>query len=235
MGLRPRLSAAAAPRLHSNPGLPPHRISLRLRARLLRLSLKGGVIGPWERGRPARILIPYGSLWGSLSFSTTLQAATTSAGTVTAGPKESQGDAAGRSRWRRWPSRAKPCAGGTPALPGSPHPTTSLFPLKRGVTINIGTKSQTPPRPSAHPSRASSNPLVALRRSSWPFVDNSFYSFADFFCGGRKSSPLSATTERSTRRRKRSMRSTHTLNRSPSRKTLPNCWPTRERGRVRSR
>ena len=103
---------------------------------------------------------------GSLSFSTTLQATTTSAGTVTTGAKESQGAAAGRSRWRRWPSRAKPCAGGTPALPGRPHPTTSLFPLKRGVIINIGTKSQAPSRPSAHPSRTSSNPFVALRRSS---------------------------------------------------------------------
>ena len=85
---------------------------------------------------------------------------------------------------------AKPCAGGTPALPGSPHPTTSLFPLKRGVIINIGTKSQTPPRPSAHPSRTSSNPLVALRRSSWPFVDSSFYSFVDFFFGRRRQASI---------------------------------------------
>ena len=34
----------------------PHRISLRLTARLLRLRLKGGSDWPWERGRPARIL-----------------------------------------------------------------------------------------------------------------------------------------------------------------------------------
>ena len=37
---------------------PPHRISLRLAARLLRLPLKGGVMGiSWERGRPARMLL----------------------------------------------------------------------------------------------------------------------------------------------------------------------------------
>ena len=37
---------------------PPHRISLRLPARLLRLPLKGGVMGiSWERGRPARMLL----------------------------------------------------------------------------------------------------------------------------------------------------------------------------------
>ena len=34
----------------------PHRISLRLAARLLRLPLKGGSDLAWERGRPARIL-----------------------------------------------------------------------------------------------------------------------------------------------------------------------------------
>ena len=60
MGLRPRLSADAAFAAYWNPGLAPHRISLRLRARLLRLPLKGGVIGPWERGRPARILFLMG-------------------------------------------------------------------------------------------------------------------------------------------------------------------------------
>ena len=36
-------------------GWPPHRISLRLAARLLRLPLKGEVIAnAWERGRDAR-------------------------------------------------------------------------------------------------------------------------------------------------------------------------------------
>ena len=44
-------------------------------------------------------------LWWSLSFRAALQAATTSAVTTTARPKESQGAAAGRSRWRRCPSR----------------------------------------------------------------------------------------------------------------------------------
>ena len=41
----------------------------------------------WERGRPARIL----SLWLPLSFSSMLQAATLSAGTASAKPKESHG------------------------------------------------------------------------------------------------------------------------------------------------
>ena len=41
----------------------------------------------WERGRPARIL----SLWPPLSFSAMLQAATLSAGTASARPKESRG------------------------------------------------------------------------------------------------------------------------------------------------
>ena len=43
--------------------------------------------GAWKRGRPARIL----SLWPPLSFSAMLQAATLSAGTATARPKESHG------------------------------------------------------------------------------------------------------------------------------------------------
>ena len=41
----------------------------------------------WERGRPARIL----SLWPPLSFSAMLQAATLSAGTASARPKERHG------------------------------------------------------------------------------------------------------------------------------------------------
>ena len=65
----------------------PHRISLRPTARLLRLPLKGGAIGLGARAsRPHPC-----SLWGLLSISATLQAATTSAGTATAGSKESQG------------------------------------------------------------------------------------------------------------------------------------------------
>ena len=51
--------------------LPPHR--------------REGI--PWERGRLARIL----SLWPPLSFSAMLQAATLSAGTTSARPKESHG------------------------------------------------------------------------------------------------------------------------------------------------
>ena len=67
--------------LRSRPPDTPHRISLRLAARLLRLPLKGGVIA-WERGRPARML----SLWPPLSFSAMLQAATLSAATAAAKP-----------------------------------------------------------------------------------------------------------------------------------------------------
>ena len=49
----------------------------------------------WERGRPARIR----SFWLPLSLSTMLEAATLSAGTASAGPKQSQGAVAGRSKW----------------------------------------------------------------------------------------------------------------------------------------
>ena len=100
--------------LRSRPPDTPHRISLRLAARLLRLPLKGGVIA-LGRGRPARIL----SLWPPLSFRAMLLAATLSAGTPSARPKESHGavpvdpsggDGQGCSRLG---------AGGTPALPGA--------------------------------------------------------------------------------------------------------------------
>ena len=46
-----------------------------------------GLYPAWERGRPARIL----SLWPPLSFSAMLQAATLSARTAAAKPKESHG------------------------------------------------------------------------------------------------------------------------------------------------
>ena len=88
---------------------------------------------------------------------------------------------------------AKPCqalCGRDARAPRKSSSDDIAFPPQGGVTINIGTKSQTPPRPSAHPSRASSNPLVALRRSSWPFVDNSFYSFMDFFFGRRRQASI---------------------------------------------
>ena len=98
----------------SRPPDTPHRISLRLPARLLRLPLKGGVI--WERGRPARIL----SLWPPLSFSATLQAATLSAGTPSAGPKENHGAVAGRSKWRRWPRLCQALCGRDARAPRKP-------------------------------------------------------------------------------------------------------------------
>ena len=100
--------------LRSRPPDTPHRISLRLPARLLRLPLKGGVI--WERGRPARIL----SLWPPLSFSATLQAATLSAETASAGPKENHGAVAGRSKWRRWPRLCQALCGRDARAPGKP-------------------------------------------------------------------------------------------------------------------
>ena len=64
-------SRAWRPGFHS----PPHR--------------RNGIA--WERGRPARIL----SLWPPPSFSAMLQAATLSAGTASARPKESHGAVAG--------------------------------------------------------------------------------------------------------------------------------------------
>ena len=84
--------------------------------RLLRLPLQCGVIAPGSAGvPPACCSLSPGSagvppacccLWWSLSFRAALQAATTWAVTATARPKESQGAAAGRSRWRRCP---RPC------------------------------------------------------------------------------------------------------------------------------
>ena len=100
--------------LRSRPPDTPHRISLRLPARLLRLPLKEGVI--WERGRPARIL----SLWPPLSFSATLQAATLSAETASAGPKENHGAVAGRSKWRRWPRLCQALCGRDARAPRKP-------------------------------------------------------------------------------------------------------------------
>ena len=116
--------------LRSRPPDTPHRISLRLPARLLRLPLKGGVI--WERGRPARIL----SLWPPLSFSATLQAATLSAGTPSAKPKESHGAVAGRSKWRRWPRLCQALCGRDARAPGKPS--------------SCGRDARAPREPSSH-------------------------------------------------------------------------------------
>ena len=89
----------------------PHRISLRLAARLLRLPLKGGVIAGTNREHSLH----------------------NSPGTVPFPVDRSGGD-------RR--SCARPCAGGTPALPGSRHLMTSLFPFKGGS--DVGYKPVTP-------------------------------------------------------------------------------------------
>ena len=48
---------------------------------------------------------------------------------------------------------------------------SSSFVALRGYLFAFSWKSFPPARPLAEPSRASSNPFVALRRSSWPFVD----------------------------------------------------------------
>ena len=99
-----------------------------------------------ERGRPARILIPANSL----------------------------------------PSKATPSQGApNPPLRGSLPSCRSLcgrdarapgWGLCGRDARAPGWSLLLPPaRPLADPSGAFSNPLVALRRSSWPFVDKSFY------------------------------------------------------------
>ena len=86
----------------------------------------------WERGRPARIL----SLWPPLSFSATLQAATLSAETASAGPKESHGAVAGRSKWRRWPRLCQAWCGRDARAPGKPS--------------SCGRDARAPREPSSH-------------------------------------------------------------------------------------
>ncbi len=75
---------ACAQLIPGDPLSTPHRIS------------RDGI--PWERGRPARIR----SLWPPLSFSAMLQAATLSAETASARPKESLGAVPGCCKWGRW-------------------------------------------------------------------------------------------------------------------------------------
>ena len=79
---------------------------------------------PRERGRPARML----SLWPPLSFSAMLQAATLSAGTAAARPKESRGAIPVDPNGGDGRGCGRLGAGGTPALPGSLHPMTSSHP-----------------------------------------------------------------------------------------------------------
>ena len=79
----------------------------------------------------------------------------------------------GRVRHRRETARKLKAedAGGTPALPGGP--LSSRLPFK-------GESAQTNRLDGRLKSRFD-NPLVALRRSSCPFVDNSFSSFSFVF------------------------------------------------------
>ena len=86
----------------------------------------------WERGRPARIL----SLWPPLSFSAMLQAATLSAGTASARPKESQGAVPGRSKWGRWARLCQAWCGRDARAPRKP----SL----------CGRDARAPSKPSSH-------------------------------------------------------------------------------------
>ena len=58
------------------------------------------------------------SFWWSLSFRAMLQAAILPAGTAAARPKESQGAAAGRFRWRRWPRLCQAWCGRDARAPG---------------------------------------------------------------------------------------------------------------------
>ena len=76
-----------APGLRANGSFPKgaRRLSEKSPARHPPPHRRGGIA--WERGRPARIL----SLWPPLSFSAMLQAATLSAATAAARPKESHG------------------------------------------------------------------------------------------------------------------------------------------------
>ena len=126
--------------------------------------LKGGVIRQFLGARASR---PHPcSLWGLLSISATLQAATTSAGIATAGSKESQG-AVGSIQVRE---KAEAVPGlvraGRPRSRVVVIETSSLLPLKGGAIINIGKRRQTPWWLFTHPFRVSSNPLEFLRGCS---------------------------------------------------------------------
>ena len=86
----------------------------------------------WERGRPARIL----SLWPPLSFSAMLQAATLSAGTASARPKESHGAVPGRSKWGRQPRPCQAWCGRDARAPRKPS--------------SCGRDARAPSKPSSH-------------------------------------------------------------------------------------
>ena len=159
----------------------PHPISLRLAARLLRLPLKGGAIGLGARAsRPHPC-----SLWGLLSISATLQAATTSAGTATAGSKESQG-AVGSIQVRE---KAEAVPGlvraGRPrsqeAFDRTINREHGLHPAKESSKKPLaGLKNHSPregesARGTGRGGRASSAPssisFFPRRLASWPFTD----------------------------------------------------------------
>ena len=126
----------------------PRRIRLRLPARLLRLPLQRGSDCPRERGRPARML----SLWWPLSFRAALQAATTSAVTAAARPKESHGAVSGSIR----------VAELAEAVPGL---VRAGRPRSRGPSL-CGRDARAPG--GIHFVRCV--PLKQLHIASWPFV-----------------------------------------------------------------
>ena len=115
--------------LRSRPATP-HRISLRLAARLLRLPLKGGVIALGARAsRPHPVPL-------AAAERATLQAATLSAETASAGPKKNHGAVAGRSKWRRWPRLCQAWCGRDARAPGKPS--------------SCGRDARAPRQPSSH-------------------------------------------------------------------------------------
>ena len=87
----------------------------------------------WERGRPARIL----SLWPPLSFSATLQAATLSAETASARPKETHGAVAGRSRWGRWPRLRQVLCGRDARAPRKPSSNDIVTPREQNCSSTL--------------------------------------------------------------------------------------------------
>ncbi len=138
----------------------PHRISLRPTARLLRLPLKGGVMGLGARAsRPHPC-----SLWGLLSISATLQAATTSAGTATVGSKERRGAVAGGSPCGR---RAKLCqdlCGRDARAPGWSSSRRHRFcPSREERSLTSGTDA----KPLRGPLRTPFESLPTPWSSSW--------------------------------------------------------------------
>ena len=100
---------------------PPHRINPSPGGSASATPPQGGSDCPGSAGVPPRILC----LWPPLSFSAMLQAATLSAGTAAARPKERHGAVPGWSKWGRWPRLCQALCGRDARAPRSHHPMTS--------------------------------------------------------------------------------------------------------------